>query len=288
MSSATHRVLMAVHAHPDDEAIGTGGVLAHYGALGTRTIVVTCTRGECGEISDPNLATPENLGEVRVAEQAAAADILGVSRTVFLGYRDSGMEGRETNLDPACFHQAPLDDAVGRLVRLIREERPDVVITYDAMGTYGHPDHIKAHQVTCAAFIAAGDWRAFTDAGPPWSPAKLYYAGATRSTFERMRQALEEAGIESPYGRGGGPDIRERIARYATPDEVVTTVIDISPYADTKRAALLAHRTQFGSQSIIARLAPEATRSLWATESYVRVVGPGPAHGEPDLFSGLI
>lgn len=287
MIPATHRVLMAVHAHPDDEAIGTGGVLAHYGALGTRTIVVTCTRGECGEISDPDLATPENLGEVRVAEQAAAADILGVSRTVFLGYRDSGMEGRETNLDPTCFHQAPLDDAVRHLVGLIREERPDVIITYDAMGTYGHPDHIKAHQVTRAAFTVAGDWRAFPDAGQPWSPAKLYYGGPTRSTFERMRQALDDAGIESPYGRGGGPDMRERIVRYATPDDVVTTVIDISPHADTKRAALLAHRTQFGSQSIFARLPPEVTRALWATESYVRVVGPGPARGEKDLFAGL-
>lgn len=286
MAGVERRVLMTVHAHPDDESIGTGGILAHYSALGSRTVVVVCTLGDHGEISDPAFATPESLAEVRSAELAAAANILGISRTVHLGYRDSGMDGRPTNDDPRSFHMASLDEAAGRLVRLIREERPDVIVTYDSTGTYGHPDHIKAHRVTVAAFAAAGDWRAHPDMGAPWSPSKLYYAGATRATFSRLAQAMAEAGIESPYGRGGGPNLAERIERYAIPDEWVTTVVDISPYADTKRAALLAHRTQFGAQSVFARLPSAALRDIWATESFVRVIGPGPRH-EHDLFEGL-
>ncbi|TAK26361.1 MAG: hypothetical protein EPO26_00045 [Chloroflexota bacterium] len=286
MAGAERRVLMVVHAHPDDESIGTGGILAHYSALGSRTVVVACTLGDCGEISDPAFATPENLADVRSAELASAANILGISRTVHLGYRDSGMDGRPTNDDPRSFHQAPLDEAAGRLVRLVREERPDVIVTYDATGTYGHPDHIKAHRTTVAAFTAAGDWRAYPDTGEPWSPSKLYFTGATRATFTRLAQAMADAGIESPYGRGGGPNLAERIERFAIPDERVTTVVDISPYADMKRAALLAHRTQFGTQSVFARLPPAALRAIWATESFVRVVGPGPRR-ERDLFEGL-
>src|SRR5579859_1968554 len=162
----SNRVLMAVHAHPDDECLSTGGVLARYGAAGVRTVLVTCTDGAVGEISDPALATPDNLVEVRSRELDESVRILGVSRLVKLGYRDSGMAGTPDNDNPASFQQADFESAVGRVVRLIREERPQVVVTYDENGGYGHPDHIRAHQVAVAAFAAAGDGNRFPEAGP--------------------------------------------------------------------------------------------------------------------------
>src|SRR5262245_22598690 len=143
---------MAVHAHPDDEALGTGGTFLRYHDLGVRTVLVMCTRGECGEISDPALATPENLGEVRARELEEAGDLLKVDRLVWLGYRDSGMAGTPENEHPECFHRADLAQAVGRLVALVRAERPQVLVSYESQGSYGHPDHIKAHQITVAAF----------------------------------------------------------------------------------------------------------------------------------------
>src|SRR5207302_7448928 len=148
------RTLLAVHAHPDDECIGTGGILARYAAEGVRTVLVTCTDGAVGEISDPALATPENLVEVRSHELDESVRILGVSRLVKLGYRDSGMAGTADNDNPASFNQAHFDDAVERVVQVMRAERPQVVVTYDERGGYGHPDHIRAHQVALAAFRA--------------------------------------------------------------------------------------------------------------------------------------
>src|SRR5438105_1430607 len=166
---ATQRTLVAVHAHPDDECIGTGGILARYAAEGVRTILVTCTDGAVGEISDSSLATPENLVEVRAGELDESVRILGVSRLCKLGYRDSGMAGTADNNHPAAFLQCDFSEAVERVVRVVREERPQVLVTYDENGGYGHPDHIRAHQVAVAAFEAAADQGQFTEAGPAWS-----------------------------------------------------------------------------------------------------------------------
>src|SRR5262245_55098748 len=137
--------LMAVYAHPDDEVFA-GGVLARYGGQGVRTVLVTMTGGEAGEISDPTLATPENLGQVRAAELAEATRLLGLSRTLALGYRDSGMAGTPENDDPRSLHRADLEDATGRLVAVLRAERPEVILTHDEQGDYGHPDHVKTHR----------------------------------------------------------------------------------------------------------------------------------------------
>src|SRR3984893_15921406 len=169
------RTLLAVHAHPDDECIGTGGVLARYAAEGVRSILVTCTDGAVGEISDPALATPENLAQVRSHELDESVRILKVSRLVKLGYRDSGMAGTADNDNPASFNQANFDEAVERVVAVMRAEQPQVVVTYDERGGYGHPDHIRAHQVAVAAFEAAGDPDRFSSAGPTWTPTKLYF-----------------------------------------------------------------------------------------------------------------
>src|SRR5438132_2394706 len=140
------RTLLAVHAHPDDECIGTGGVLARYAVEGVRTVLVTCTDGAVGEISDPALATPENLAEVRARELDESVRILGVSRLVKLGYRDSGMAGTADNAHPASFHQASFDEAVERVVRVVRDEQPQVIVTYHERCGYGQPHHIRAHQ----------------------------------------------------------------------------------------------------------------------------------------------
>src|SRR5947207_1470382 len=190
------RTLLAVHAHPDDECIGTGGILARYSAEGARTVLVTCTDGAVGEISDPSLATPENLVQVRARELDESVRILGISRLAKLGYRDSGMQGTTDNQHPLSFHQANFDEAVGKVVRLMREERPDVVVTYDENGGYGHPDHIRAHQVAVAAFDAAADPSRFPEAGQPWQAERLVYAVIPRSAFERMGERMREAGIE--------------------------------------------------------------------------------------------
>src|SRR5262245_10301816 len=193
-------VLMAVHAHPDDECMSTGGILARYTADGARSILVTCTDGAVGEIADPSLATPENLAEVRSRELDESVRILGISRLAKLGYRDSGMAGTPDNDNPASFNQADFEQAVEKVVRLVREERPQVIVTYDENGGYGHPDHIRAHQVAVAAFDAAADPARFPDAGAAFAPTRLVYGVIPRSAFQRMAERIREAGIEMPWG----------------------------------------------------------------------------------------
>lgn len=283
------RTLIAVHAHPDDESSSTGGVLARYSAEGVRTVVVTCTRGEVGEISDPALAQPENLADVREKELAEAIRILGVNRAVSLGYRDSGMAGTADNDHPSSFNQADLDEAVGRLVRIVREEKPQVLVTYDENGGYGHPDHVRAHQITVAAFAAANDPNQFPEAGGPWQPAKLYYHVWPHSQGLRFMEAFREAGIEPPFEV---PEELppEELLPMGTPDDLVTTAIDVDTYWETKWAALSAHRTQVGPESVFFQLPLERMREIWSTEYFRRASDPGANGGpfaETDLFDGL-
>jgi len=275
-------VLMAVHAHPDDECMMTGGILARYTADGARSILVTCTDGAVGEIADPSLATPENLAEVRARELDESVRILGVSRLVKLGYRDSGMAGTADNDNPAAFQQANLDEAVETVVRLVREERPQVIVTYDENGGYGHPDHIRAHQVAVAAFDAAGDPARFTDAGEPFAPTRLVYGVIAHSAFQRMAERIREAGIESPF--------RERPERESPPfgvaDELVTTRVDVHDYVDTKLASINAHKTQLGTMEFMLRLPRAILDEMLARETFQIVKGPV-AGAETDLFGGL-
>jgi mycothiol conjugate amidase Mca len=281
------KALLAVHAHPDDECIGTGGILARYAAEGVRTVLVTCTDGAVGEISDPALATPENLAQVRDGELAESVRILGVQRLVKLGYRDSGMAGTADNTNPASFEQANLDEAIERVVRVIREERPQVVVTYDERGGYGHPDHIRAHQVAVAAFAAAGDAGRYPAAGPAWAPTRLYYSVFPRSAMQRFAERMREAGIETPFSRpaeeADAPTVE---TPFGVPDEVVTTTVDVSAYVQTKRAALESHRTQMGPEQFFMKLPPQLFADAFGRESFQRVAGAGEPD-ETDLFSGL-
>lgn len=280
--ASTPRTLLAVHAHPDDECLLTGGILARARAEGGRTVLVTCTDGAVGEIADPALATPETLVEVRARELDESAGILGISRLVKLGYRDSGMVGTDDNQHPQSFHQSNFDAALEKVVRVLREEQPRVIVTYDANGGYGHPDHVRAHQVAVAAFDAAAHPARFPEAGPPWQASRLFYAVIPRSGFRRLGERLREAGLEVPF-----PERTEGEAPpFGVDDEQITTRVDVSPYVAAKRASILAHKTQLGTMDFLLRLPSSIFDEMFAQETFQLVRGPAQG-AEHDLFGGL-
>jgi len=232
--------LMTVHAHPDDEASKGAGTVAKYSADGVRTVLVCCTDGGAGDILNPAMDTPENqanLIEVRRAELDKSAEIIGYDRVAMLGYLDSGMPDMETNKNPDNFANAPLDEAVERLVRLIREERPQVIVTYsDHQQGYLHPDHLKVNEVTVPAFHAAGDPEAFPDAGEPWAPSKLYYTAWSKRRIELTHEKCIEVNGESPFD--------ERFLDRDSEDHLITAKVEVEDYWGERCDALLAHATQ--------------------------------------------
>ncbi|HVA89301.1 MAG TPA: PIG-L family deacetylase [Chloroflexota bacterium] len=278
---------MAVHAHPDDEVFGTGGTFAWYAEQGIHTVLVTCTGGEEGEIVDPTMVAEDikpRLAEVRLQELRCAVGKLGIETLEMLGYRDSGMAGAPANQNPACFHMADMDEATERLVRLIRRYRPQVLVSYDENGSYGHPDHIKAYHITRLAFDAAGDPARFPEAGPAWQPQKLYEAGMARGQLERWLKAAQEAGIDIPW-------IRERVENPAPrglPQDKITTTVLIGDYLDRKQAAFRCHRSQIRDDSPMLSLPAEVARKAFVDECFIRVrslvEAPLP---EDDLFAGV-
>jgi N-acetyl-1-D-myo-inositol-2-amino-2-deoxy-alpha-D-glucopyranoside deacetylase len=283
------RRLLLVHAHPDDESIGTGATIARYAAEGARVTLVTCTLGELGEIIPPELAhlgadRENRLGAYRITELAAACAALGLADQRFLGgpgrWRDSGMMGMETNDDPRCFWQADVQQAAAELARIIGEVRPQVLVTYDENGFYGHPDHIQAHRVAGAAIRLAAE-----GGQGPWQVAKFYATAMPRSVA----------------GAAGLP--------WFVPDEQVTTEIDGSGYLAAKTAALRAHATQIAVQGDgeggMGRRAGGGGRFALSSGGWqpisgreyftlltrgsdpARTAGAGPGAMEHDLFAGL-
>src|SRR3954468_15197477 len=252
-SAATRPLtLMTTHAHPDDETIGTGGTMAVNVKAGRRVVLVTNTRGEMGEIVVPDMDTPDNhrrLGELRAVELENAMGELGVTEWENLGYRDSDMMGRVGNHDARGFWQANLDEAAGRLVFLIRTYKPDVITTYNDFGGYGHPDHIRTHDVAVRAFARAGDPAWYpeqlapehggtgAEVGEgglaPWTPAKLYEQAIPASMRNAMRERLEalgETSFWSPPENATQDELTEwetRSAKMLIPDESITTWVDI-------------------------------------------------------------
>lgn len=275
--------LLAFHAHPDDESISSGGTLASLAAAGISVTVVTATRGEVGEIhnrSDADEVRPR-LGEIREAELGAALDVLGVGPPVFLGYRDSGMMGTADNEHPDAFWTADFFDAVGRLVVMIRERRPDVVTAYDPFGGYGHPDHIQVHRVGTAAYWAAADVGRYPAAtfGAPWTPSKLYWTTWSRDRMIKVRR-------EMSGDLGADAEAVEPAA--GSLDGHITTTVDIDPWFDQKHRALLCHDTQFAADSWVRTLEPGALRLVIGFEALTLVhsaVQCDPA--DPDLFAGI-
>lgn len=264
--------LLAIHAHPDDETITTGGILARYQAEGVRTVVVTCTTGDLGDVRDGSDVDSSSLGSVRLQELQAACDILRVDRSVVLGYRDSGMAGWPQNSDPRCLLQAPLDEVTARLAAVIREERPEVVVTYDEWGNYGHPDHIRTSEAATAAFKAASDASYRPDLGPSWSAARLYYVVFPLSLVAAFEEQLAKAGVVAPRSAPSGADAGDDAARFGVPDARVTTRVDISTVFEEKRAALLAHRTQM-TDYFLEQAPVKVLRGLWRYEYFQRALG---------------
>ena len=264
--------LLLVHAHPDDEAISTGGVMMKAKAHGHRVVLVTATRGEVGEIYNMDEASSRpRLGEIRTDELKNATEILGVDRQEYLGYRDSGMVVTDDNTVPRSFHQAPVEEAAGKLAVIVREERPDVVVTYAEDGVYGHPDHIKAHFVTNAALdLLEREGHAVQ---------KLYYTAIPRSMMEAFIQQMPE---EARQAMGGSM----RIA--GTPDELVTARIDVQDYVQRKRDAFRAHVSQNDPNSWCATMQDQIYELAFGTEYYQLARGkPGSELPEADLFAGV-
>ena len=285
--------LLLVHAHPDDESIGTGATMAKYAAEGAGVTLVTCTLGELGEIIPPELAhlaadADGGLGQYRIGELAAACAALGVTDHRFLGgpgrWRDSGMMGLPSNDVPGCFWQADVDEAARELLRVIREVRPQVLISYDSNGFYGHPDHIQAHRVARRAFELADGL-----------VGKFYATALPRSVLvgavEAMRQRQQDGSFP-----GGGPDFRNVESvddfPFGVPDEDVTTEIDATAYLDQKLAAMRAHATQIAVDSPFFTFSDGVGQRAFGREYYTLLAGPrGPGSGsydrESDLFAAI-
>jgi len=278
--------LLTVHAHPDDEASKGAATCARYARQGVRTVLVCCTGGEEGDVLNPAMDTPEvraDLARIRAEELRRSAEAIGFAEVVMLGYRDSGMPGTEANGHPDSFAQAPFEEALERLVAVVRRERPQVLITYgDDHSGYPHPDHIRTHQIGVAAFHAAGDPERFPDAGPPWQPLKLYYSVWSRARIHATHAKMLELGLESPYSE-------EMLAR-PSQDERVTTRIDIRDTFHVRTAALRAHATQIDPTSPFwFGLPDEVARDVYPHEDFhlaLSLVGqPPPGVLEDDLFA---
>ena len=267
---------MAVHAHPDDEGIQTGGVLAMYAARGIRTVLVTCTNGEMGD--SPDGLKPESAGHdpvstsaLRLRELHKSVEALGIGDLELLGYRDSGMEGWPQNRDPLAFWNLPLEQAVERVARLMERYHPEVVITYDDNGLYGHPDHIQAHRATIGAAEQTG------------IPQKIYEIAFPRSLAEAWEAMRKESGAE--LEQEPSPDEPQR--PFGTPDELITTTIDVSSVWDQKRASLFAHESQLANFEFL-KLPEDTLQAAFGTEHFVRRFDrTGAPVPETDLFAGV-
>ncbi len=283
--------LLAVHAHPDDESSGTGGLLRLAANHGHTTVLVTCTNGELGEVKDPSLRLhpleqPEDrkrLAQVRQEELSQAATILGITHLHRLGYHDSGMQGWDTNFWAHAFINAPLEEATERLVHLIRRHRPDIAVTYDDNGGYGHPDHIMTHRVTMAALEAAADAARFPAATPPWRVPKVYYTAWARSDMLRVFKVMHLLGRQTPLR-----DPHFDPNSLGCPDELITTRIDVRPVMRAKWRALFSHRSQMGWWNVFWWSIRLTSRWLYRYESFRCVRSPQPLQGlEVDMFADL-
>jgi LmbE family N-acetylglucosaminyl deacetylase len=261
--------LVSFHAHPDDECIGTGGVMRKAADEGHRVVLVVATRGEHGEVEDGFLADGEELWQRRVAETMESARILGAARVEFLGYVDSGMMGTATNDGRGSFWTTPVDEAAKKLAAILDEERADVLTCYDDNGGYGHPDHIQVHRVGLRAAELAGTPR-------------VYQNTMNREHFVRgwteFADKAKEAGIEMPdFGDDDS---------FGKPESVITTAVDVTPYLDHKRRAMRAHASQIGEQSFFLTMPDEVFNFGFGTEWFIRE-GEGPGITETDLLAGL-
>ncbi len=277
--------ILTVHAHPDDESSKGAGSISRYTDSGAYAVLVCCTGGEEGDVLNPAMDLPEikdNIQQVRRDELAQAAKIIGYDTVHYLGYRDSGMPDSEANSHPDCFAAAPLDEAVERLVRLIRAERPHVIVTYpDDQQGYQHPDHLRVYDITEPAWRLSGDAAAFPEAGEPWTPLKLYYTTWSRARMEAMQALYVDLGLESPYN--------EDWFKRPSQDHRITTKVDVGQWYQRRADALLAHATQVDPESPFWFGLPlDLASAAYPWDDYIlaesRVDSAAP---EDDLFAGV-
>jgi N-acetyl-1-D-myo-inositol-2-amino-2-deoxy-alpha-D-glucopyranoside deacetylase len=298
MAVVTDRRMLLVHAHPDDETINNGATMARYVAEGASVTLLTCTLGEEGEVLVPELAQlaadqADQLGGYRIWELRGAMTALGVTDIRFLGgaghFRDSGMMGTPANEHPRAFWNADLDEAIAHAVAVVREVRPQVVVTYDENGGYGHPDHIQAHRVAMGAVAAAADPAYRPDLGEAWSVAKVYWCCVPRSVLQEGIDALKSAGEQSFFA---GVDSADDIP-FAVADDVVTAAVDGRRFVTEKDAAMRSHPTQIMVDGPFFALSNNLGLEVLGIEYYRLVRGERGAAGavpngwEDDLFAGL-
>ena len=280
---------MFVHAHPDDESSKGAATMARYAKEGHRISVVTLTDGRQGDILNPAMDRPgvrERMTDLRKEELARALEILGVTDHFAFDYPDSGyvedFDGDGSALPGDAFYNVPIDDVVARLVALIRRERPHVLVTYPEGGGYPHPDHIRCHDVSMAAYHAAADGDRHPEAGPPWQVAKLYYVGVfTKRRLEVLHQACLERGIDSPYA--------EWLQRWdADHTDPTTTWVDVGDYLQVARQALIAHATQIDPEGHWFSMPEEVIREVYPYEEFELADSRVPTSTpEASLFDGL-
>jgi N-acetyl-1-D-myo-inositol-2-amino-2-deoxy-alpha-D-glucopyranoside deacetylase len=282
--------LLLVHAHPDDESISTGGVMARYAAEGARVVCVTCTGGEHGEIVVPEMDTPDNhakLGEIRAEElRRALARLNPAVESRKLGYVDSGMMGTPENEARESFWQADFDEAVERLLAIVREVQPQVVVGYNDFGGYGHPDHIRSALIAKAAFERAADL--------PAPPLKLYESARDWTRMDEFRKRAEERGADAWWNANEDVSDEEKqqraeqFAKMTAATGPITTVVDVADYVAAKRAAMEEHVTQLSPKMSFLALTVDDWRELVPTEDFtLRVSRIGVRIPEDDLFAGL-
>jgi mycothiol S-conjugate amidase len=276
--------LLTVHAHPDDEASKGAGTVARYHDEGVHTVLVCCTGGEEGDILNPAMDRPEikeRLHDVRLEELAKSAKVIGYDDVVMLGYRDSGMPNSEANARPEAFANADPDEAVGRLVEIVRRHRPQVIVTYnDDQKGYPHPDHLQVHDISVPAFHRAGDAGWYPELGEPWKPAKLYYTVWSMNRMKKVHAKMLELGLESPFS--------DEWFKRPSQDHRITTQIDIATYYRVRQDALLSHATQVDPNSKMwFGLPDEVAADIHPYDDYVLALSNVESSlPEDDLFSG--
>ncbi|KIE49059.1 MAG: hypothetical protein MB53_06195 [marine actinobacterium MedAcidi-G2A] len=276
---------MTIHAHPDDESSKGAGSVALYSDAGVKATLVCCTGGEEGDILNPAMDLPEvreNIGSVRRDELSKAAEIIGYEKVHYLEYRDSGMPDSQANNNPDCFANAPLEEAVERLVRIIRKDKPHVIVTYpDDQQGYQHPDHLKVYDISIPAWEAAGDATKFPDSGEPWTPLKLYYTTWSRARIEALHAMFQRLELESPFN--------DAWFERPSQDHRITTKIDVSDHSQRRTDALLAHATQVDPDSPFwFGLPSDKSAEAYPWDDYILAFNRvGPVVEETDLFEGL-
>ena len=261
--------VLCFFAHPDDEAFGSGGTLAEFVRKGHKVATVCATNGDVGEISDPSLATPDNLWQVRQEELRQAMKVTGVPDVRFLGYRDSGMDGTDDNKNPACLYQAEPSVVEAQISSIVSELKPDVVFTHDPTGGYGHPDHITVYQRTTAVIDSMGENR-----------PHFYHVCYPRSNFKRLWEEMTAAGITPPFAK-------EALDVVGSPDDYVTTVRDVSAYVDIKQESLNQHRTQIDPNGPFSSL-DHSFMNNWMSTEYFYLTTPQGAPAPSDILKEVL